>query len=176
MSKTNIDRQLRKIEITEDLQVKVTFVEILTVPPDHPENESTIIDNEYKVKSKHLPHTDLLGVMKKLKSHALDIVEIEVDSKKKGDYQVSTVKIAGDVLLKQSRVSMVISKKVNRTGKIVPIAVPQTTMYGESTYPEAEKMSVIIEELIEEVWQYLGGKYEQDGQLPLFSPLQLEAL
>jgi hypothetical protein len=177
MSKTNIDRQLRKLEITEDLQVKATFVEILNVAPSHPENESTIIDNEYSVKSRHVPHGDLLNVLKKLKAHALEICELEIpDAKKKGDYQVSGVKISGDVLLQQSRVVFTISKKINRTGKIVKITTPQTTMYGESEYAEAEKMSAIVEDLIEEVFLYLGGKYEAAGQLPLFSPLQLEAL
>lgn len=177
MSRTNIDRQMKSLEVTEDLQVKVTFQEIVTLPPhDHPENESTIIDNEYKVKSRYAPHADLMNALKKLKKFALDINEMEVSDKTKGDYKVSQVKIAGDVLLKQSRVTMTISKLVPRTGKVIDIPVGQTTMYGESDYHDAEKMSVIIEELIEEVWLYLGGKYELEGQLALFSPLQLEAL
>ena len=179
MSKISVDRQFRKIEISEDNTVKVSFREILTLPPDHPENDNPIKVRKYTVESDDVPHDDLIDLLKKLKVHALAINEMEVDdAKKKGDYQVTTVQIDGDVLLQKSRVKFVISKTVNRTGKIIPIKTCQTTMYGDSDYAEHEKMSKILEELIEEVWLYLTGKSgeEIEGQLPLFSPLQLEPL
>jgi predicted metalloprotease len=47
-------------------------------------------------------------------------------------------------------------------------------MYGESKYHDIEKMTTIIEDIIEETWSYLEGKNGEDeyknGQLVLFAP------
>lgn len=179
MSNTNIDRQFRKLEISEDNKVKVKFVEVITNPSSHPENDNEITVRKYAVESEDLPHPDLIDLVKKLKVHALAVNEMEIeDSKKRGDYRVSSIQVDGDLLLQKSRVKFVISKTVNRTNGEIKIETGQTTMYGESNYAEHEKMSKIIEDLIEEVWLYLSGKFHEvsEGQLPLFAPLQMEKL
>ncbi len=176
MSKPTVDRQFRKLEITSESQVKVKFVEIITSPPDHPENDNKISVRKYSVESEDIPHKDLINLLKKLRPHALASNEMEVEEKTKSQYNVTTVQVDGDVLMKKSRVRFTMTHDVERTGKGVPIGPGgQITMYGDSDYHDHEKMSKIIEELIGEVWEYLGGKYSEEsvGQLPLFSPLEL---
>ena len=114
------------------------------------------------------PHKDLTQSLKALLPFALEIAEMEVGSKKLKDYTVSGMKISGDVFLQKSRVILIMSKLVRRTGKVVTIVTPQVTMYGESEYENAEKMTKQIERVITESWAYIGGKYQEPDQLPLF--------
>ncbi len=171
------EQNLREITISRKGKVRVKFVELVAVPipdPNDPNGEGDEEEKqdvkaiEYTVTSQHEPHDDLLKALKKLRKHALEICEIEVDGKHLNQYTVVGVKIQGDIVLRQSRVIMVIGKEVKRTGKQVLIVTPQTTMYGESEYEKAEEMSKLIEDVVSEVWLYIGGKYADDGQLPLF--------
>lgn len=175
------DRQLRKLSISPNGEVKVTFIEVLLtgsieerVTDELTESENASVVNEFTVKSPLRPHKDLLDAMKKLRGHGMDICEMFLDSKARAHYDISSIKIVGDVLMKQSRVIMTISKEVKRTGKYIHWDTPQTTMYGESEYPKAEEMSRLIENVIEETWLYLDGKGELDNQLPLFPKIELQ--
>lgn len=162
-------RQLRQVSISKDGEVSVKFVEIITIKPEQEDGEDVIITNKYSVKSPQRPHKDLLDTIKKLRKFALEICEIETDSKSIINWTVSQVKIAGDVSMHQSRVILTLAKSVERTGKVIEFNSPQTTMYGESEYDNADQMAVVIEDLIEEVWSYLNGtKTESSSQLALF--------
>jgi len=180
MSKSTADHQFRKFEISEDSKVKINFLEIITQPPSHPENDNRVSIRKHSVEVEEVPHPDLIDKLKKLKSHVFAINEMTLeDNKDKSDYQVVMVQVDGDVLMKKSRVKFLMRKQVERTGKSVPIGpTGQVTMYGESDYHDHEKMSKIVEAFIEEVWLLLGGKYaeQSEGQLPIFSPLQLEGI
>lgn len=174
------EKQLRKLKITDD-EVIINFVELSNdeqpTNPDDPngeldlsESETASLINEFQVKGKFKPHKDLTDSMKKLRKFALEICEIEVDSKDLPNWNVSALKIDGDLLMKQSRVTLTLTKKVKRTEKLISFNTPQTTMYGESEYHNAEKMAPVIEDVVEEAWSYLDGtKREQEGQLPLFT-------
>ena len=165
-----IDKQLRKIKIDPELNsVEIEFVELVVVE-DEESGESKTVQIPHSVKGPFRPHKDLVDSMKKLRKHALQVVEIDTDSLP--HYTVSSIKISGDLILKQSRVVMTLSKFVKSTSKIVPIKCPQVTMYptdqDKVKYFDAEAMTTIIEDIVEEAWSYLRGKYEQSGQLPLF--------
>lgn len=169
------EKQLRSVKIGSESEVSVKFVEIITIAPEHEDGESTHITNEYSVKSPQRPHSDLTDTLKKLRKHALEICEINVDSKEIADWSISGVKIAGDVALEQSRVVLTLAKDVKRTGKTIHFETPQVTMYGESEYEGAEKMAAVIEDLIEEVWSYLNGtKVESSSQLALFPMAEMK--
>lgn len=174
-----VDRQFRKLEISDEL-IKIKFVEIITQPSSHPENDNKITARKFSVESEDEPHQDLVVKLKHLKAHVFAINEMElIDKKEKSQYSVNMVQVDGDVFLQKSRVKFGMRKEVDRNGKYVGIGpTGQVTMFGESDYPEHEKMSAIVKELIDEVWLYLSGKYadETPGQLPLFSPLQMANL
>lgn len=181
MSNINIDRQFKKIEVSRELKVKISFDEIFTLPAIAEGGESRTKVRKHTVTCDDVPHTDLLELMKKLKPHAFDINEMDhPETKKKQDYQICMVQVDGDIVLQKSRVKFMLGKRVPRTEKVIKIGpTGQVTMYGESDYADAEKMSKIIEELIEEIWLYLGGKFAPESaldgeQLPIFSPLQLQ--
>ena len=163
-----VERKLRQLKIDPDtLQVTIGFNEIITNPIDGGD-DNEVITNEYKVKSARIPHKDLTNKVNKLTKFAMALNEINDENEKA--YSVCKIKIDGDMLLRQSRVTMTISHKVERTGKNVLIPVSQVTMYGNSDFVDAEKMSRIIEEIDKEVWEYLGGKYNDHtpNQLALF--------
>lgn len=174
---SSTDRQIRKIAIDADGNVKIGFVEILTsteeMEPGQDDAVSKAFTNKYTVESPLKPHKDLLDAMKKLRKHALDICEMIFDTKAVTFYTVSAIDIAGDVLMKQSRVIMTVSKEVRSTGKMIHFRTPQCTMYGESEYSKAEEMSKLIEEVISEAFKYLEGKGESEAQLPLFPRIEL---
>lgn len=169
------DRQITGITITAKGKVKISFVQITEIEPAEGEEASTTSVNEYSITSPNRPHKDFLDALKKLRKDAFAIAELNIDSKAQGAYTISSIRISGDIVLRQSRVVMTLAKEIKSTGKILKIGpLPQITMYGESEYPKAEEMSKLIEAAIEEAWLYLGGKSEGETQLALFPMVQLE--
>jgi hypothetical protein len=64
---------------------------------------------------------------------------------------------------------MIIGHTVKRTGKIISIKTGQVVMYGDdSDYKDNEEMSKLVVKAINEVWLLVGGKFQEDDQLPLF--------
>lgn len=179
-------RQITKIKIASDFnQALISFTEQEeTEFADGEEDEtgSVVVPHEHSIKGRHRPHKEFIDSMKGLRKFALDANEISVDSKEIGDWNVSTIQIAGDMFLKQSRVVMTLAKTVKRTGKVCEMKTTQITMYPEpddvSAYKDADKLTRKIEEVIMEAWEYLNGKYDESdfSQLPLFAtekPLEL---
>jgi len=179
---TLTDKQLSKLKLSADLnKVTIGFVDIQTTHTAAEESEGMDeekkIKNQYLVKGSHRPHKTLSDSMKKLRKYALELCDIEVSSKHIGDWTVSAISIAGDMTLRQSRVVMTLAKECP-TGKVIEFDVPQVTMYpekeAEDRYHRAEEMSVLIEDIVEEAFLYLGGNYEvkYDGQLPLMFAIE----
>lgn len=171
--KTNSEKQLRKLKISPLLdEVDIAFDVINSNDSQETEDEAPAKAHQHKVKSANTPHKDLVDSMKKLRKFALEICELKVDTKDINQWTVGAIKIDGDYLIKQSRVTMTLNKLVKSTGKVLQLKTPSCTMYSDNEesvkYPNADKMTAIIEDIIEECWSYLGGKYEQKGQLPLF--------
>lgn len=176
--KTDIDRQLISVKIAADCSsVKIKFLEIVTLPPADVEDESRIRKIPYTVEGPYRPHKDLIACMRKLRKHGLDMlnIKLEDESKQIHEWTVNQIKITGDVTMKQSRVQMKLAKLAPLTQKVCEIPVPQVTMYPAADeqvkYHAADKMTEIIEDIIEEIWSYINGKYGEEGgdQLPLFT-------
>lgn len=168
------EKQFRSLRISPDLdEVKITFEKITTKEIIEGEDEDQIKGHKYSITGRIGPHKDLTDLMKKLRKFALAVNEIEVDSKDLPKWTVQALSISGDYLLKKSRVVMTLAKEVKRTGKTAVMKTSQITMYPqmdeENRFEDAEKMSEIIEAVIEETWLYLNGKSaDDDNQLALF--------
>lgn len=168
------EKQLRSIRISPDQEeVKITFEVITTKEMIEGEDENQTKAHKHSIVGKLRPHKDLTDLMKKLRKYALAINEIEVDSKDIGKWTVQAISITGDYIFKKSRCVMTLAKEVKRTGKVAVMKTSQVTMYPqmdeENRFEDAEKMSEIIEAVIEESWLYLNGKSEDDdNQLQLF--------
>ncbi len=175
------EKQLVKLKITAEGEVQLSFAQILTSDePQETDGEEAIPDkyiNKHTAKSTIKPHKDFLNCLKQLRKHALEICEIEVDSKAISSWHVCGIKISGDVELKKSRVQLILAKDVKRTGKRMEFNnCPQITMYPEpdadsaKMYHDIAKLTPIVEDLIEEGFSYLNGKYEDETiQLKLFA-------
>lgn len=179
-----VERQLRKLKVAADFSsVEVGFVELpegtKEKEKDEEEGEDEEDDSpapnltEFFVKAAHRPHGDLIAALKKLRKHGLDLFEVTVDSKEVSNWNVLEFSIAGDYLMKQSRVVLTLSHHIKLTKKTVNIKLPQVTMYPTAEdavkYHAADKLTAVIEEVINEVWLYLyTAKYDEKGQLPLF--------
>lgn len=174
---TLTDKQLSKLKLSPDLnKVTIGFTDTQTSHTAAEESEGMDeekkISNEHTVRSSNRPHKNLSDSMKSLRKFGLELCDIEVSSKHIKDWTVSAISISGDMTLRQSRVVMTLSKECP-TGKVIEFKVPQVTMYpekeAEDRYHNAEKMSVIIEDIVEEAWAYLGGRYEVEmsDQLPI---------
>ena len=168
------EKQFRSLRISPDLdEVKITFEKITTKEIIEGEDENQIKGHKYSITGKISPHKDLTDLMKKLRKYALAVNEIEVDSKDMPKWTVQAITISGDYLLKKSRCIMTLAKEVKRTGKVAIMKTCQVTMYPQmdedNRFEDAEKMSEIIEAVIEETWLYLNGKSaDDDNQLVLF--------
>ncbi len=169
------EKQITEIKISPDLsKVEISFINRVTVDPEDMEAESSEVKNEYWVRGTYRPHKDFVDRFKKLRKFGLELVEIEVDAKAIGNWTVQSIKIQGDYIGKKSRCTMVLGKKIDFSGKVTTMNVPQITMYPEKEdkdrYHNAEKMTTEVEGLIYEAGAYLNGKYseESEDQLPLF--------
>ena len=170
------ERQLISVTMGHDADhVKIKFREI-TVHEAEGEGEGDKTSyNIFVVESDTIPHKDFIESMKKLRKFALAANEIEVDSKSIGTWSISKLKISGDHTMKQSRIVLTLSHYVKRTKKVVEMPTGQITMYPEtddaSKFPDVDKMTPIVEDVIEECWCYIEGTKvgeESEGQLPLF--------
>lgn len=167
------ERTVTGVYIDPKDRVQLNIVEIITIAPqDFLTGESTIKYRNYKMSSDDKAHPDLISALKMCRKYALEICEIDVpdDKKKFHAYQVMGLKIAGDLLLKQARVTFDIGKLVKRTSKIVKIKTPQTTLYGQSEYENADKLAPLVERVIAEAVEYMYGKYEESNphQMEIF--------
>jgi len=180
------ERQLISLRIEPDLSsVKAKFKEtVIRDIPEGQEGAENIVSVRYfESECTERPHKDLSDAIKKLRRHGMAILGIELHDEARTikAWTVTQIKISGDMVLEQSRVSMKLALKVESTGKVSEIDVPQVAMYPKEEagkYHDIQKLTVIIEDIVEEVWSYLfEGKFETgtNGQLALF-PNHREAL
>jgi hypothetical protein len=102
-------------------------------------------------------------------SQAPDELEEEIPANL-NQYTVCGFRITGDLVMKQSRVTLMLAKEVKRTGKTIIIPGAQCVMYGESEYEKMHEVTPLIEKAIAEVEAYIAGKYADEiVQLPLFA-------
>lgn len=179
------DKHLVMLKVDPDAKktkVLIKFNEIVKSDGNGTEeeegNEPSVIAIPHTIEGPYAPRKEFVDAMKKLRKFALERCEMEVNSETKdiADYTVLSIKISGDVTLRQSRVVMVVKKTVS-TGKEIKFTTPQTTMYGESDFDNAPALAKAIEAIIEMAWNYIGGDYAEDygtQQLPLFERITLD--
>lgn len=176
------ERQLVSVRISNDAdEVKIKFREIITKELEEGQEENQVVTNDFTVTSKNKPHKDFIDSLKKLRKFGLAALEINLaDDDGPGKEQIRlwsvlALKFSGDVIAQQSRVVMTLGKYVKRTKKVSEIKTGQITMYPQNDdvtkMADVDKMTAIVEDVIEECWSYLDGKYadEDEGQLPLFA-------
>jgi|SRR5690242_4629698 len=176
-----MEKKLRQFTISPKGEKTIQFIEeVITAglkvakdAEDEDEDEDATSANRYTIKSENEPHKDLWECMKDLKKHAMDVCEIGIAGKELGSWSVTGIKVAGDVVMKKSRVQLQLSKYVKRTKKTISFWSPQVTMYPDKSgteveYENVDKLTEVVEALIDEVFAYIAGKYQEDGQLPLF--------
>src|SRR5688572_2527787 len=106
-------KAIRSISMKADLsKVSVHFDYALESAQSEEEDDEV----DKIIKTNIRPHKDFVDVMKKLRKLALDIISIKADAKEVGEYFVTELKIAGNMELHQSRVSMKVSRHVDKTG------------------------------------------------------------
>lgn len=160
-----------------DEKVKIKFVELeaIAASKDSKTDDDKAKGHKWGCESTNIPHKDLTDSMKKLRKHGFEILGLDIDSKDLSRWNCSMIKISGDYLLKKARVILQLSVRSKLTGKLSYIETGQVTMYPDAEdavkYHDADKMTVVIEDCIEEAFSYLNGKYGEDemSDLPLFA-------
>lgn len=180
------ERQLLSLKIAADLSTVVAkFKEtvIREVPVDHEGEDSAVSVRYFESECYERPHADLANAIKSLRRYGLDMLGIELKDEARTikQWTVTEIKIDGDMVLEQSRLTMKLALKVDSTEKLPTIQTPQHAMWpkeGEGKYHDIAKVTAIVEDIVEEVWSYLfEGKFEAEvnGQFALF-PNHREAL
>lgn len=136
---------------------------------------SNDIVNDHKITGRFAPHDDFLDAMTSLRKFALELVEIDVTDRTRPSWSVNDIKIDGDHLMKQSRLTMNLVHFVKRTEKHIKVGpVSQVTLYPEAdspdAYHQASALAKAIDKVLNEAVLYLNGKYAEDkfADLPLF--------
>lgn len=179
-----MEKQLRSLLITDKL-VKIAFVEAdyIAGSSDNEEDDNdSVREHKHTCASPIQPHKDLTDSMKKLRKLALEALEINLaEAKDAYTFDVIGISIAGNVSMKKSRLKIKLGKNIKLTGKQCPIETGQITMYPDQEekvkFPNADKISPIIEDIIEEVWEYLKGTKtgdEEGRQFALFPERDLQ--
>lgn len=174
------DRQLRQLKLAPDLNhVFGKFVETIQHEPKGEEEQGKRSQRKYACDGDNRPHKDLTNKMTLLRKHALDMLGIELADSAKylKQWIVVQIDVAGDMILKQSRVKITLGKLVEKTGKISKIQTQQMVMYpatdDSSKYHKADEVASIVEKIEQEYWLYCEGKCEEEErpniQLALFN-------
>lgn len=177
------ERLLKHLQIDPETQRPfIEFDEIVNIARSEGET-----DNDRDV---HVPftcdspfqvHDDLAELMTMLRKHGLSLLGIKLDdeSKQLKNWKVTGLKVSGDHTMKQSRAVLRLSVFSDRTKKWSHIKTGQVTMYPKtddaSKYHDVDKFTPIVENIIDESWNHLAGKYgdddidiEENPQLILF--------
>lgn len=177
-----MEKQLRSLSITDEF-VKIAFAEADFIAGSSDEAEEAdddkISEHLFTVKSGIRPHKDLTDAMKKLRKLGLEALEINLaDAKDLHQWDVVGINIAGSTTMQKSRLIMTLEKNVKATGKGAKIKTGQITMYPDAEdkvkFPYVDKLTPMIEILIDEAFQYLDGKTDNEGtQYALFPKREL---
>jgi hypothetical protein len=164
-----MERNLKFASFDNDGHVIIKLQEVSHIANETPEaigdeeesGDETNTDG-FGLDSYRKPHKDFIDCFKKLRRLALAACDIGVEPKEVTDsWNVFAVKIDGNIETKQSRVLITLQKFVKRTGKYIRFKTPQITMYPEKddvqAFKDADKITVIVEDLIEECWAYSDG-------------------
>lgn len=162
-----ITKQLVSIELSPK-NVIVVFNEEIVLPIKKDEAKNGLVSNDYKIKSQRLPHLDLAKHMKALRKHGLEMAEMYPDPEHLPTYSCVKVEIKGSMEKRNARAVITMAHKTKRSKKNINFSAGEVTLYGDSDYVDSDKVAKIIEQLVDEVWLYLNGKYEDGEQLALF--------
>lgn len=164
-------------EIDEEAEEKKEEETALQVITDEDGQESeeendTMIGN-HRIRGHRNPHKDLVTSFGKLRRHALAICEISDENA--ADYQVLEFVLKGSMKDKKARVKLVIRKWRREAKKYTSPWNVDIALFTKSDYKSSAALVTIIEEILDETKQYLGGKYDVKGQLPLFERTLMKA-
>lgn len=160
-----VKKSLKSINITET-NVIIYYTE--TVFEQDGDQPMKVTEFKKMLDSPVRPHQLLLDCMKKLKRHGLEMLELKHDNKTISSWGVPSLRISGDMSKETSKVVMVLTHEL-KTKRMHKHRTFPVKMYGESEYPACVEMTVIIEDICEEVWKYI-----TDGQqLTIFEGLKV---
>lgn len=179
-----MDRKFRSFVISPEGEVTLTFhQEIVTAGSKKPAKEEDSDDEDqtavrkYSVTAPDKPHKDMFDCLTSLKKLGLDVCEIGINGKELATWGVTGVKIAGDMVMRKSRVQLRLTKYVKRTKKSIHLWSPQVTMYPDKEdavkFESADKLSDGVESLLTEIEKFIDGKGQETAQLPLFATIEL---
>jgi len=171
------DRQLTRLFIATDLSlVIIHFTELHIIEDKNTDDGDRTIAIKRSFEAPLRPASGLSNDLKSCRRHALDILGIELakEAAQIKAWTVQQIDIKGDMLEKKSRLEMTLALECKLTGKIIPIKVPQVTMYPKDAdkvkYHAADELTQLIEKIAKGCWGYLDGEFDENlsEQIVLF--------
>lgn len=170
MSKPDLKTQyLRKVKITNEMNVELTFSERATMNVVDDAGKEKFVNNEYSGKFKYKPVDDFINALRNIRRHALPLIDEKIGAKELKKYSVNSLTISGSIEEKNARCSMVLIKQIKRSSKPVEIKVPEVAMFDPNEYDKCEDLVKDVKLVIKEVFAYIGGKCVEEEQLSLFN-------
>lgn len=167
MSKPKITRELRKLKIL-DGSVQLTYIETEHVVQG--EDVRTVAD-ECFCNSKHRPHDDLLNAMKALRGFFIEICELGKAKEQAPNFYVSGISLSGMDEDETSQVIITAQKTIKRTGQVIIINSPLTTLSDTKRYADAEALDKVCAKIRDEAFMFkFEGKHAPEPQIELFKP------
>lgn len=173
------EKKLNSLYIHPDLSsVEIKFTELHVIEDETEEDGQRTIPVKRSIEAPLRPTSALCDDLKSMRRHGLDIlgIKLEKEATQIKNWTVMRINISGDMLLKKSRLEMVLALKADLTGKIVPIKVGQVTMYPKDQdkvkYHKAQEMTQLVEKIANGVWGYLNGEFDESipgDQLVLYA-------
>jgi hypothetical protein len=162
------DKKLNSLYIHPDLSmVEIKFTELHTVEDETEEDGFKTIPIKRTIEAPLRPSSGLCDDLKSMRRHGLEIqgIKLEKEATQIKNWTVMRINIAGDMLLKKSRLTITLACKSELTGKVVPMKVGQVTMYPKDQdkvkYHKAEEMTKLVEKIANGVWGYLNGEFDE---------------
>src|SRR5688572_1825963 len=146
------EKKLNSLYIHPDLStVEIKFTELHYIADENEEDGQRTIPVKRGIEAPLRPTSALCDDLKSMRRHGLEIlgIKLEKESTQIKMWTVQKLIISGDMLLKKSRLEIVLALKCELTGKIVPIKTGQVTMYPKDEdkvkYHKAAEMTKLVE-------------------------------
>lgn len=164
-------REINKIKLEGNFCLKLEYEETVTSKDEEGNEKANVFD--YTVTCRNEVHEDLVNALQNLRPHVLAITEsfepksdlAEIPEQMLDKIEVTGISIGGS---DEHLGVTIIAKRKLKHGKILNLTTPFQKYEDENMpYEFAGELYADVEQLVDEVQQYLNGKYAPSKQLEL---------
>ena len=151
-------REIKRLRVKEK-GVLVEYDQIIFTKDESGKESKTV--RHHTVETNELAHIDMIIALGDLEEHVVDITELPIDL---SELVVTGITVTGTAEEESSRVVIISKKTIQRSGQVVNIHTPPTSLMDNDQYPKATELNNVVGCVLDETIEFLDGKHAPNLQ------------